>query len=725
MKNYLHVAAALLFVSAPALSQLPVSSPSPTIDNDVVKISTNLIQVDVTVTDLNGKPISDLKPNEIEIYENGQKQKLSNFSFIAYGQPVVEKKPKVVDKYAVPLPPAKLRPENVRRTIAIVVDDLSLSWESIAHTRDALKKFVNEQMQEGDMVAIIRTGSGIGALQQFTADKRILYAAIDKVKYNPLGTGGISAFAPMGESEMPTVGSGAGGAVTATEAQADENFQNEFDDIRASTFAAGTLGALQYIVGGVRDLPGRKSVILFSDGFRLFERDREGTPRSGLVMQFMDKLIDQANREAVVFYAVDPRGLQYFGLTAADNTRGMRPADMNKAVDTRRNNMWESQSGITYLAKQTGGFAVMNNNDLSGGVRKVLDDQSYYLLGYIPDSETFDPVKIKFNKLEVKVLRKGATVRYRNGFFTRPEANNVAATPPITPAGVTDPSKVAQLEHALYSPFGVSGITLRLTPLFGSNGDGLSYVRSLLHIDARDLKFTDEPDGSKTAAFDVLATCFGDNGQLVDQLGKSYTMTVKPDVYKKILTEGFVYHFKFPVKKAGAYQYRVALRDSTTGLLGSASEFLQVPDLRKNRLALSSIVFENLTLDEYQRTGMPDTANTSVDPMTDTAVRQIRAGRVFRYSLEIYNTKLDATKHASLQTKVRVFREGKLILDGQPKPFELRGQTNMQHLRFFGGLGIGSQMEVGDYVMQIIVIDNLADQKHRIATQSIPFEVIQ
>src|ERR1035437_9873198 len=245
MKNYLHVAAALLFVSAPALSQLPVSSPSPTIDNDVVKISTNLIQVDVTVTDLNGKPISDLKPNEIEIYENGQKQKLSNFSFIAYGQPVVEKKPKVVDKYAVPLPPAKLRPENVRRTIAIVVDDLSLSWESIAHTRDALKKFVNEQMQEGDMVAIIRTGSGIGALQQFTADKRILYAAIDKVKYNPLGTGGISAFAPMGESEMPTVGSGAGGAVTATEAQADENFQNEFDDIRASTFAAGTLGALQ------------------------------------------------------------------------------------------------------------------------------------------------------------------------------------------------------------------------------------------------------------------------------------------------------------------------------------------------------------------------------------------------------------------------------------------------------------------------------------------------
>ena len=84
-----------------------------------------------------------------------------------------------VDKVPVPLPPSNTRPDQVRRTIALVVDDLSLSFESTYYVRRTLKKFVDEQMQEGDLVAIIRTGAGIGALQQFTTDKRLLYAAIE------------------------------------------------------------------------------------------------------------------------------------------------------------------------------------------------------------------------------------------------------------------------------------------------------------------------------------------------------------------------------------------------------------------------------------------------------------------------------------------------------------------------------------------------------------------
>ena len=97
-------------------------------------------------------------------------------------------------------------------------------------------------------------------------------------------------------------------------------------------------------------------------------------------------------------------------------------------------------------------------------------------------------------------------------------------------------------------------------------------------MDARDLKFTDEKDGSKTCAFDVLATSFGDNGQLVDQIGKRYSMTLTPDAYKKALDEGFVYYFKFPVTRPGAYEYRVALRDSIGGSVGAASQFVQVPE---------------------------------------------------------------------------------------------------------------------------------------------------
>ncbi len=282
-----------------------------------------------------------------------------------------------------------------------------------------------------------------------------------------------------------------------------------------------------------------------------------------------------------------------------------------------------------------------------------------------------------------------------------------------------------QLETALVSPFAVSGITVKLNALFGSTGQNSTYVRSLLHIEARDLKFTDEPDGAKKAVFDVLATSFGDNGQLVDQIGKTYTLTVKPEIYKKILADGFVYHFKFPVKRPGAYQYRVAIRDAQGERLGSASQFIEVPDLQKNRLTLSSIVLENLTAEEYEKTREPGSPTVPTDPMTDTALRRAKLGSVLRYALEIYNAKLNPSKQPGLRTKIRVFRDGKLILDGQQKPFEMLGQTDMLHLRTFGAISIGKLMEPGDYILQIIVTDVLAKTKQQIATQFLQFEVVE
>src|SRR4051812_1573660 len=173
MNKFLPVIVATIFTVVPALSQTPVPAPKPTppADDEVVKISTNLIQIDVSVTDSKGKVITDLKPEEVEVYENGHKQKITNFSFTSAARSQVVKVP-AADKTAVPLPQQVLRPEQIRPTIALVVDDLSLSFTSADQTRRALRKFVDEQMQEGDLVAIIRTGAGIGALQQFTSDKR-------------------------------------------------------------------------------------------------------------------------------------------------------------------------------------------------------------------------------------------------------------------------------------------------------------------------------------------------------------------------------------------------------------------------------------------------------------------------------------------------------------------------------------------------------------------------
>lgn len=697
---------------------------TPTPADDVVKISTNLIQIDVTVTDKKGNVVRDLKPEEIEIYENGEKQEITNFSFISNVGTQTETA-KNTDVANVPVPTAQLKPERIRRTMALVVDDLSLSFESAHYVRLALRKFVDEQMRDGDLVAIIRTGAGIGALQQFTSDKRQLYAAIEKVRWNPLGRGRVSAFAPI----QPTILEQAqadGQEVSEESLEAEKDFNLNFEDFRESVFATGTLGALKFIVNGMRDLPGRKSVLLFSDGIRLFNINAKGGIETNRILDFLRQLVDIANRASVVFYTMDARGLQCNCLTAEDNIVDNSAENLQTLMSDRKTELFNTQAGLVYLAQQTGGFAVLNNNDLTGGVRKILDDQSYYLIGYQPDADTFDPKTRRYNKLAVKVKRDGLTVRYRSGFFNVRE-EQIAQ---MTTIGKQTPSE--QISNALASPFAASGIALRLNTIFGNDARG-SFVRSLLHVDAKDLKFTDEADGSKKAVFDVLAISFGDNGQIVDQIGKSYTFNVKGETYAKILKDGFVYYFSFPVKKPGAYQFRVAIRDNATEKVGSASQFIEVPDLKKNRVTLSGIVLENFTPQQWQaysndapKTAGAASVDLSTNPMNDTSVRKFKRGTILRYGYEIYNAKLDASGKPSLTAQVRVFRDGKLILDGAKNELDLFGQTDRERIKTVGALSLGGEMQTGDYILQIVIIDNLAkEKKQRIATQFVQFELTQ
>ena len=170
MKRILPAILITLFLSVAAFSQTTVPTPPPLVDDDVVKITTTLIQIDVTVTDKKGNPIKYLKPEQVEIYENGKKQTITNFSFVSAEKQTIAESSGNEKKDNIPLPPPQVRPENVRRTIALVVDDLTLSFESTYQVKRALKKFVDSQMRDGDLVAIIRTGAGIGALQQFTTD---------------------------------------------------------------------------------------------------------------------------------------------------------------------------------------------------------------------------------------------------------------------------------------------------------------------------------------------------------------------------------------------------------------------------------------------------------------------------------------------------------------------------------------------------------------------------
>ena len=160
MKTILLLSSFLTFAySGLVFGQTPAPTATPPADEpEVVKITTALIQLDVTVTDRKGKIINDLKPDEVEVFENGQKQKVTSFSFVSNIRSSTETDAGKRTGPPVVVPPSAIRAEKVRRTIALVVDDLTLSFESTYYVRRALKKFVDEQMQEGDLVLRIQDG---------------------------------------------------------------------------------------------------------------------------------------------------------------------------------------------------------------------------------------------------------------------------------------------------------------------------------------------------------------------------------------------------------------------------------------------------------------------------------------------------------------------------------------------------------------------------------------
>ncbi len=701
----------------PSTSVQNTQQPIQPADEDVVHITTNLVQVDAMVTDKNGKPVADLRPEEVEIQEDGRPQKVTHFSYISTDAPLTVAAPGKAaseDKNTPPVPPVRLRPEEVRRTIALVVDDLGLSFESASYVRGALKKFVDAQMQRGDLVAIIRTGGGIGALQQFTSDKRQLYAAIERVKWYPNGRGGIGAFAPIGSDEA------------ADRSSETEGANEDLNQFREDIFAVGTLGALSYVVRGLRELPGRKSVLLISDGIKIFNRDDPS--RSNRVLQALLRLTDLANRASVVIYTMDARGLQTLGLTAADATNGLSAAQVEQQLSNRRSDLFESQNGLNYLAQQTGGLAIRNNNDLSGGIRRVMEDQrGYYLIGYRPDESTFEEKmgRRKFHRLNLRVTRPGKfNVRMRKGFY-----------------GITDEEAVPQrktaqqqLIGALISPFGSAGVQLRLTSFFANDAKQGSVMRSFLHVKASDLTFTDEPDDLHKAVFDIMAVTFGDNGSIVDQIGRTHTIQLKGATYQRVLKEGFTYNITVPIKKPGAYQLRTAVRDESSERVGSASQFIEVPDIKKNRLMLSGIVMRGIPFETFKKTqagassearGADDTVE-EFDPRWNAAMRQLQNGLVAVYGYVIYNAQLNnRTKEPQLQSQVRLFRNGQQVFAGNQIPVDPTNQSDLKRLSVAGALQLGTQLDSGEYVFQIVVTDTLAKEKNRVASQWIDFEIVK
>jgi VWFA-related protein len=700
---------------------------------DVVRVSTNLVQVDVVVTK-DGKPVTGLKLEDFEIREDGRPQQITNFAFVSVNSPATKPTTPTAGAPSVPAtnPP---QPNEVKRTVAIVVDDLGMSFESMSNLRQYLRKFVSESLRANDLVAIVRTGGEVGALQQFTTDARMLTSAIAELKWNPCSRVGARVLSPERslvtlmppEPEMR-------GRVPPDRSPGSNQVQrptvaNESNPCSVGNSVNYSINAIRFVLRGMQDLPGRKSLLIVSDNLPM-ERQENAPADFGFKRPVRDDanlidvwtqatvyndglhgLAEQAIRSSVVIYGVSSQRLQTVGVQPADEvnftplnmTRGRGAAEgthptnnpLSRLTNGRSAELTKNFDGAELLAKETGGFVIRNTNDF--GVDRVLEDQNgYYLIGYRPAAETF---KRQLHKIQVRVKRGGFAVRTRAGFYG---ANESATAGP--------PTERDRMNNALLSPFGAKDIAVRVKAFFANDPARGSLLRNFVVVDAKDLTFYTEANGMPTTRYEVSYVLFSDNGAVVDRQDQTMTMQLSQEVFERAQREGMVYSFDLPLKQTGSFQLRVALRDVRSQRIGSASQFVQTPNLSDGRLALSGILLyaEGPGLE-------PDDWNRAL------VLRRFQHGASLVYGYTIYNAALDKkTQRPQLITHTEIFRDSVKVYGSDRTAVATADQADLKRINAGARLQLGPALTPGEYVVQIVVEDQVAK---RTAVQVTQFEV--
>ena len=689
------------------------TSPQSNDGDEVVTVTTNLVQVDAVVTDKNGDAVTDLTSADFEITEDGKPQPITNFSYVsltpppsAASAPVAEVKTKDT-KNAAPAPSFRTLPGGAQRTIAFVASDLSpLSADT---TRAALKRYVDEMMQPNDLAGIFRISGGAGALQQFTSDKRQLHRAISKVRYLPRGGDPGDALdaarsdytvkAPRGESLSLGARTFEDARTREQRGRDDSNIRGIFDDVQ--------LAVLFFLVNDLQKLPGRKAIVLFSNGIEL---------RDSRTLDRLNFLIDLANRASVTIYTMDARGVIVPGGINAEDE--VLPDGTGSLRQRRSDFVFHSRNGLFYLANETGGLFKFDSNDLSIGLRSVLKDQSgYYLIGYRPSEQTFARAADKFRRIKVSVKRPGLRVRSRSGFFGT--TDKLIQQQPRTGD--------KQLYAVLASPLAASGIRLRLTSLHGKPPGGEAFTRALLHINPQDISFTEEGGGQKKISLDVAAVTFRNDSKILEEFTRAHTVRVNDETHRHIARHGLAYAIDVPAKEAGAYQLRVVVRDNSSGRIGSASEFIEVPRPGRDETTISSIFLRDLKdaltpVAPVKISG--ENALSPVASLSAPALRVFKVGDTLSYGYWVYNAPpRDAKKQRQLTAQVRLFRDGEIIFTRQEEKL-VNQQPDPNQFSDQGFFKLTPQTSPGEYTLQVIVNEIAVDGDRDVITQSVDFTVV-
>jgi len=537
------------------------------------------------VFDKKGSFISGLKPEQFELTVDGKSQPITFFEQVRAGS---FKEVQLLSKEK-PAPDSSPVNETRGRTIVFFIDDLHLSLDSLGRTRKMLGQFIDNEMTENDRVAIGSTSGDIGFLMQFTDYKPVLRAAVARLTQHPYKTDDLTdSRTPMTEN-----------IALAIERNDDPNvlafyidrclveafplkYRRESCEQQVKSRARGMLmGAAQVIFNTYASLeslmrlanvlPGRKLVFFLSDGFLLDTGPRNLSPRDKL-----KEITDAALRSGVVVYTIDARGLFSGQLDATNNV----PFDkQNRLESTSLREGASMQDALNALAGDTGGRALRNQNYFDRWVNKILDETSeYYLLAWRPENR--DETLINFKNIAVRVTdHPEYEVRVPRGFLPNSKAAPIAEAQ--TPAQAHQ-----ELQTALTSPVPKREILTSVSAVYLDMPGRGPVLTTSVEVANETLSYQAK-DGKQFATVEVAGVVINDRGKAAGSFQTRLNINGGGDGANQ--NSSSIYNSRQPLAP-GLYQVRVATRDVNSGRVGSAQQWIEVPNLTQGHLSLSSVL---------------------------------------------------------------------------------------------------------------------------------------
>jgi len=548
--------------------------------DETVKLETRLVTLDVIVKDKKGKRVTDLKAEDFSVFEEGVAQKVEFFS-PPLGPGNDASQPKSVD----PAPPAasKNEPTNI---ISLVLDGATTDLTNFKQVREGVLKYLQERITASDTVALFGIANDLQLLHPFTRDKAKIIAAVEKGAGLPTSnknlergqlTEGIAETRAKlerlgGTEAAPSAASAAQGSAGA-EAMIASRVLQQFALLRSQLSlqqARPVLAALAAICSSQRGVVGKKTIVLFSQGFV--------TPAT-LDWQ-AQSVIDFANQSNVAIYIIDSAGLRtssplstspvpsgplasISGLTDVESR--IRAVGGENVFDNVRHEGQNREYDILYrISGDTGGEFIKGANDLSKGLNRIDEEiRSRYTLAFYSSDANFDG---GYRKLKVEVRRPDMHVVSRSGYYANPPGEVVFLSP-------EDKKLLANVAAAEANP--ALPLFVELCP-FRFKGE--SYVVPLsLEVPLGAVK-SDRKGDKHVVQFDIVGVIREAPGKIVARLGRGFNILLTAEQYESNRQNNIP--FRQDVELApGAYNLEIVFRDRQSGKVAAKRRELVLPAL--------------------------------------------------------------------------------------------------------------------------------------------------